>query len=190
MIKSTVGVSSWDTLNYSIHKLTGITVGQSTIFVASVFALMVIIGNKNLKYIIMAIPIITVGVFIDVFNLYVFIDFLPNTIILKILTYTLGLMFLPFGGALLILSSFPAGVFDEFMLTMMRVFRTNKLVLIRVIMEISAVILAIILGFIAGIQFGMVNIGTLIFSLTVGIFIKMYLRLFERIGIYEIEQID
>jgi len=188
MIKSSIGVSSWDTLHYSIHKLTGITVGSATIIVATVFAVLVIIGNKDIKYIGMAIPIVIVGFLIDVFNLHVFINFLPDTITLKILTYLLGLSLLPFGGALLILSSFPAGVFDEFMLTMMRLFKTNKLVLVRVIMEISAVALAVYLGFKADIGFGMVNIGTLIFSVTVGMFVRTYLRLFERVGLYKLEQ--
>ena len=183
MIKSTVGVSSWDTLHYSIHKLTGVTVGEATIIVATVFAIMVIIGNKNIKYLFMAIPIVIVGTLIDVFNLYVFVNYIPETYVLKVSTYLLGLILLPFGGALLILSSFPAGVFDEFMLTMMRVFKTNKLVLIRVIMEMSAVALAIFLGYLAGIGFGMVNIGTLIFSLTVGMFIRTYLRLFEKANV-------
>ena len=188
MIKSTIGVSSWDTLHYSIHKLTDITHGRATIIVASVFTFLVIVGNKDLKYIGMAIPIVIVGFLIDVFNLHVFINYLPDTITLKILTYLVGLTLLPLGGALLILSSFPAGVFDEFMLTLMRLFKTNKLVLVRVIMEISAVALALYLGFLADIGFGMVNIGTLIFSVTVGMFVRTYLRLFEKAGLYEFEQ--
>ena len=57
-------------------------------------------------------------------------------------------------------------------------------------MEISAVTLAITLSFIAGIQFGMFNVGTLIFSISVGIFVKTYLKFFESIGLYSIEQIS
>ncbi len=76
------------------------------------------------------------------------------------------------------------------MLTFMRLFKTNKIVKVRVIMEISAVALAVALGFIAGIQFGMVNIGTLIFSVTVGMFVKTYLKFFESVGLYTIEEIN
>ena len=154
------------------------------------FTVMVILLNKEIKYIGMTIPIVLVGLLINFFNDQVFVNFVPNSLTIQILTYTLGVTALPFGGSLLIISTFPAGVFDEFMLSMMRLFKTTKLAIIRAIMEMSAVSLAIGLSFTAGERFGMVNVGTLIFSLTVGIFIKTYLKLFERVGLYEIEQIN
>ncbi len=188
MLRSLLGVSSWDTLHYSLHKLTGITVGDATIYVALTFTVFVTVGNKDLKYIGMAIPIFVVGNLIDLFNLNLLLNYLPKNIFLRILTYIIGLFTLPLGGSLLIISSYPAGVFDEFMLTLMRVFKTEKLILIRIIMELSAVTLAIVLGFMAGIQFGMFNIGTLIFSVSVGMLIKFYLKLFASMGLYELKQ--
>jgi len=190
MKKSHMGVSSWDTLHYSLTALIGISFGTAAIIVAIIFLIFVTIANRHFKYLLMAIPIVFVGYVIDFFDIDVFGSFAPTLLTTKILTYLLGLVLLPFGGSLLIISTFPAGVFDEAMLAIMRLFKTNKLVLVRAIMEISAVTVAIIFGFIAGIQFGMVNIGTLIFSITVGMFTKMYLKLFERVGLYEIEQND
>ncbi len=188
MLKSLLGVSSWDTLHYSLHKLTGITVGEATIWVALTFTVFVTVGNKDLKYLGMAIPIFIVGNLIDLFNLTLLVNYIPKNIFLRILTYIIGFLTLPLGGSLLIISSFPAGVFDEFMLTLMKLFKSEKLILIRVIMELSAVTLAVILGFIAGIQFGMFNIGTLIFSVSVGVLVKFYLRLFASMGLYELKQ--
>ncbi len=190
MLRSLIGASSWDTLHYSLHALTGITVGTATIYVALAFTIFVTVANKDIKYVGMAIPIFLVGFLIDMFNLYILVNYIPEELALRILTYTVGLVLLPFGGSMLIISSFPAGVFDEFMITLMRIFKTNNLILVRVIMEISAVTLAIILSFIAGIQFGMFNVGTLIFSISVGIFVKTYLKFFESIGLYTIEQIS
>ena len=190
MKRSNLGLSSWDTLHFSLHALTGMSFGTAVSLVATVFLIFVTLMNRHIKYILMFIPIVFVGYVIDIFDLYVFINFMPHEMLIKILTYLVGLILLPFGGSLLIISTFPAGVFDEAMLTFMRLFKTDKLVLVRITMEISAVTLAIILGFIAGIGFGMVNIGTLIFSLSIGIFVKTYLKLFERVGLYEIEQIN
>ena len=190
MKRSNIGLSSWDTLHFSLYSLMPISFGTAVFIVATIFLIFVTVANKDPKYILMFVPIVFVSFIIDIFDLYVFRDFLPETMTFRVLTYTLGLVLLPFGGSLLIISTFPAGVFDEAMLTFMRLFKTNKIVMVRVIMEISAVILAIILGFLAGIQFGMVNVGTLIFSLSVGMFIKTYLTLFEKIGLYEIEQVD
>ncbi len=190
MKKSYIGVSSWDTLHYSITALIGVSFGTAAIIVATIFLIFVTIANHHLKYLLMFIPTVFVGFVIDFFDIIVFGDFAPVLLSSRITTYLLGLVLLPFGGTLLIISTFPAGVFDEAMLAIMRLLKTNKLVMVRAIMEISAVTVAIIFGFIAGIGFGMVNIGTLIFSITVGMFTKTYLKLFERVGLYEIEQND
>ncbi len=190
MFRSDAGSSSWDTLHFSLHSLTGITIGEATIYVALTFTLMVVIGNKDLKYLGMAIPIFLVGILIDFFDLYVLLNFYPEDAIIKNLSYLIGLLLLPLGGSLLIISTFPAGVFDEFMIIVMRIFKTDKLVRIRVIIELSIVGLAIILGFMAGIDFGKVSWGTLVFSLSVGLLLKTYLKLFEKIGLYNFKLID
>ena len=94
---------------------------------------------------------------------------------------------LPLGGTLLIISTFPAGVFDEFMLTLMRQFKSNNLIKVRVIMEMCAVSVAIIISLIVADPekpLGMFNVGTLIFSVSVGVMVKTYLVLFEKIGLY------
>ena len=139
MLKSEVGLSSWDTLHFSLHKLTGITMGTATIVVAAVFTVIVIVMNRHFKYIFMAIPIFVVGGLIDLFNLHVFSELNPEMMIYKIILFTLGIVLLPLGGALLIASSYPAGVFDEFMLVVMKKFNTSKLFQVRVIIEICLV---------------------------------------------------
>jgi uncharacterized membrane protein YczE len=187
ILRSNIGLSSWDTLHYSLHKLLGITIGTATIVVAFSVTLFIVITKKELHYFFMAVPIILVGGLIDFFNEIVFVDFAVTTLLNRTALYIVGLFALPFGGALLIISTYPAGVFDELMLLIMKLAKSNKMTKIRVIMELTAVSLAIIFGLLAGIGFGMVNIGTLIFSLSVGVLIKLYLKLFERIGLYELK---
>lgn len=184
MLRSEIGLSTWDTLHYSLHKLTGMKIGDATIWVALVFTVMVIAFNKNIKYIFMAIPIFVVGTLINYINLDLLANLVVDGLIQSVFYFTVGLLFLPLGGSLLIISTFPAGVFDEFTLTMMKVFRTNNLIKVRVIMEISAVTLAIILSQIANAGFGMFNIGTLISALSVGFILKQYLTIFEKLGLY------
>lgn len=189
MLRSTIGLSSWDTLHYSIHKLTGMTIGTAVILVAFVFTAYVTIANRHIKYLLMAIPIVVVGALIDYFNLVLFIDFEPTTLLIQISIFIVGVLFLPFGGTLLIISTYPAGVFDEFMLTMMRQVNSDNLIKVRVIMEICAVIVAIIISLIVNDPehpIGMFKIGTVIFSVSVGIMVKTYLKFFERMGLYKI----
>ena len=193
MLKSDVGLSSWDTLHYSIHRLTGMTVGTAVILVALLFTAYVTTANWHLKYLLMVIPILIVGALIDYFNLILFIDFEPSNLIIQILIYVLGLFMLPLGGTLLIISTFPAGVFDEFMLILMRQFKSDNLIKVRVIMELCAVTVAIGISLIVADPsepVGMFNVGTIIFSVTVGVMVKAYLSLFETIGLYKPKKID
>ena len=191
MLRSDFGNSSWDTLHFSLHALTGMTIGMATIVVALTFTAMVIILNKNFKYLLMGIPIFIVGPMIDFFNLIVFDWLQPTDWFVQIPLYIVGLCLLPLGGSLLIISTYPAGVFDEFNLAVKRILKMKSLVPIRVIMELTAVLTAFILGRMAGLEdFGKIGYGTLIFSLTVGTFLKTYLTLFERIGLSENQQIN
>jgi len=189
-LRSGIGLSTWDTLHYALHKLTNITIGTATIIVAGIFTVAVVIMNKKLKYVFMGVPIFVVGFLIDVVNLQWMKDFSVSDWYFQVPTYIAGLLLLPLGGALLIISTFPAGVFDEFTLSMMRIFKTKNLIKTRVIIEVLAVITALILGLLAGIGLGQISIGTIIFSVSVGTLLKFYLSTFERIGLYETQQND
>jgi uncharacterized membrane protein YczE len=190
MIRSNVGVSTWDTLHWALHLFLDIEVGTATIIVALAFTISVVLLRKNLQYFYMGIPVVIVGLLINVIDLVLLADFQPQNMLVRIMSFGLGLAILPLGGSFLIISTFPAGVFDEFNLVMVHLLRTNNFVLVRVIMELSAVTLAFIIGRLAGSEFGMINVGTIISALTIGLILKQYLKLFERIGLYEIKQND
>jgi len=190
MLRSDLGNSTWDALHFSLTILINITMGTATIIVASIFTALVIFLNRNFKFLIMAVPIISVGILIDLFNDVILVNFEATTMFARILSLSSGLLLLPLGGSLLLISTYPAGVFDEFNLVVMRKLKMKSLVPIRVIMELSAVTTAYIFGIMAGLSFedGKIGIGTLIFAFTVGIFLKLYLKLFERIGLSENQQ--
>lgn len=191
MLKSNVGNSSWDTLHYSLEQLLNITFGTATVIVALSFTVMVIALNRNIKYILMAIPIVIVGPLIDVTNVVFVVHAIPQSIVLKIIYFIIGLSLLPLGGSLLIISKYPAGVFDEFNLAVVRILKLKSLVPTRVIMELTAVLTAAFLGYLAGIEYtndltyGKIGIGTIIFAVMVGVYLKTYLHLFEKIGLTE-----
>jgi uncharacterized membrane protein YczE len=188
MLRSNIGLSSWDTLHYSMHKLFNITIGTAMIIVTTIFTLSLVIMNKNLKFIISGLPVFIVGPLIDFLDLILLVDFVPTELSIRLISFTAGILILPLGGAFLLASTFPGGIFDEFMMVVGRKLKTDKIALIRVIMEISAVLTALILGLLASIGIGQINIGTLIFTFTVGVLVKTYLKLFSKIGLYENQQ--
>jgi uncharacterized membrane protein YczE len=184
MVRSQIGTSTWDTLHVAISEATPITLGWATIVVAIAFTIAVIILNKNWVYVFMVIPVFGVGWFIDFVDQIIMVNYEPTTLFTQILSYIVGLLILPLGGSLLIISTFPAGVFDEFNLAVMRVLKSKSLVKIRVIMELTAVAVALLISLSSGNDIGTLNVGTVIFALTVGLILKQYLKLFERIGLY------
>lgn len=182
LIRSELGVSSWDTMHYSLSMLTGITLGQATIVVAAVVTAFVTIANRSLKYLFMTIPILFVGWTIDLFNLHIVLNTFEPEGYERFIGFVTGLLLLPMGGSMLIISTYPAGVFDEFNLTLMRMFKTKNLFKVRVIMEFSAVLVALTFGLMAGIGLGAINIGTVIFSVSVGYLIKLNLKFYSKMG--------
>jgi len=186
MVRSFVGVSSWDTLHYSLEQLVPfLTFGMANAFVASIVTISIIYMNKNWKYILMLLPIYIVASIIDLFDNVVFVNLVYNHPWQHILGYFIGLSMLPLGGAMMIISKLPAGVFDEFMLAILRKLKSNKIALVRGIIELTVVVIALILSLIGGNGIGKLFYGTIIFSLTVGPYIKFYLSMFERVGLYE-----
>ena len=74
MLRSDLGNSSWDSLHYALHKVLPITIGTAMIGVALVFTVIVIRLNASYKYLYMIIPIILVGLLVDLFNLVILKD--------------------------------------------------------------------------------------------------------------------
>lgn len=198
MLKSGVGNSSWDTLHYSLEHLLHVSFGTATIIVATIVMITVMLLNKSFKYILMWIPVLIVGPLLDL-SIFIFnANQVPTVFGMQLLYFILGLSILPLGGAFLIISKYPAGVFDELNLAIVRKLKLKSLLPTRVIMELTAVTTAYVLGRLAGlsysfnqvegIEYGNIGFGTLIFALTVGIYLKTYLKTFERIGLYENQQ--
>jgi uncharacterized membrane protein YczE len=189
-LRSDLGNSTWDTFHFALHKWANITIGTAIILVALAVIVAVIVINKQFKYIFMAIPVFLVGPLVDFFDLIVFHNLIPDTFMEQLLLFLMGLIFLPLGGALLIISTYPAGVFDELMYSIMRVTKTNDIIKVRVIMEVTAVSMAFIMGLLAGIGRGKIYYGTLVFALSMGPIIKLLLKGLERIGLSETKQND
>lgn len=189
-LKSDLGNSTWDTLHFALSELMHITIGWAIILVAALTIITVVILNKDFKYLLMAIPVAVVGPLVDLFNDVVFVNLEPSTLLFQLLLFILALILLPLGGALLIVSTYPAGVFDELMLALMRITKAKDLVKVRVIMEVTAVTSAYIFGVLAGIGRGKIYYGTLVFAITMGPVIKVILKLLERIGLSESKQND
>jgi len=178
--RANFGAGPWDTVTYNLSALIKATRGQTSMIISTTLMLIVIMYNKNLRFLFMLVPILSVGFAIDFWDILVFGD--NFNIIARILLFIGGMVSLPFGLALVIHTGFPAFVFDELTIMIMKITKKG-LKPVRLSIELTGVLLGTIIGFIAGIKFGAVGIGSFVVAAFIGSFIHYYLNLLKRLKV-------
>lgn len=164
VLKSGLGAGAWDTVNYNFRELTGITLGTASMSINIIIMLILVLYNKTPKYFLTIVPIVLIGLFIDLWDLVIYAGFDPVSLTMRLTLYTVGIFIITTGLTLTITSGYPAMVFDELTLMMMKVFRTKSFFKARLFVELFAIALATGIGFSAGIGFGAVNVGSFLLA--------------------------
>lgn len=161
-IQANLGVNPWDVLHIGLSYQVGLSIGRvmqlvGLLLIAVSFVLKVrpSVGTlMNMAFL---------GLFVD---LVLHLDYilLPETIALRIIIFTAGVAQFGFGCAIYISANLGAGPRDSLMLALNRLFRF-RVGMIRGMMEISAALAGYLLG-------GPLGLGTVIFALTVGVFLE------------------
>jgi len=184
IIRSEFGAGAWDTVTYNLSELIDSTLGVASFITQTTIILIIMLFRKNLSYLLIFIPIVAISIAIDFWDLVVFKDFYPASILLRSVFYIGGLLVLTTGLSLMILTHFKAAVFDELMLLIMDLFHTKNVLFTRLGVELSAIIIGSMIGFIAGIRFGAVNVGSFILAIILPPLLALQLKwmkpLFDR----------
>lgn len=187
---STLGTGAWDTVYINAYTLFNKVLGHSWVtmgmlsFVMSFTIMIIVIGyRKKLKYLLMLIPVFGVALFIDFWNLLVFHDQVANRLGFQILFYLIGLLSLPLGLSLIVMSTFTAYVFDELMLMFVKITRAKKITYVRLVIEFIGISVGLIIGYYANYlydqTFGAVNLGSLILTFTISPVMAIYYKIFK-----------
>lgn len=179
IIKANFGAGAWDAVNYNLKELINTTLGQTSIIVNSIILLIIMLYRKNYKYFLIIFSIVLMGLFIDLWNLVILVNIDTSNLLLQFLFYITGVIFLPLGLVIVISSTLPALIIDELTFVVHDILKPKSYIISRLIIEISPVILAIIIGYIAGIGFGAVSVGTIVLALIIAPIINFYLKLFK-----------
>ncbi len=174
--RSELGAGAWDTVTNNFSALTNISLGTASAIINITVLLIVLLYNKKWKYIAILIPIIGIAVVIDFWDIIVFGEFTITDFWLKLVFYILGAFILTLGLSLMIVTKYPAMVYDELTLSLMRLFGVKKFFNMRIAIELFAIALASMFGFLAGIGFGDVNLGSFILAVAIGPIITIHLR--------------
>ncbi len=177
MIMSDFGAGPWDTVTYNLSVLINLSLGTTSIIIALILMAIVLGYTRKWKLIFMIVPIILVGISLDFWDVIVFGNYEPTTILLRLLFYFLGVIAIPLGLAFIISSKYPAFVFDELMIVIMNVLKTDKVAGIRIAIEVLGISLGTLFGFIAGIGFGTVGVGSVVMALILGPILAVFLKM-------------
>jgi len=186
LLRSALGAGAWDTVIYNLRSFANtvfqgnITLGTVSFFIYVLVLVFVMAYNKKLKFLIVFIPIFGISLAIDFWDLIVFGSYYPIEIWLRMIFYVLGALTLTLGLALMIVTRYPAMVFDELTLSMMKLLKINSFFKTRIIIELFAIFIAIIFGYLSNIGFGAVNFGSIILALIIGPMIEVQLRLLTK----------
>jgi uncharacterized membrane protein YczE len=184
---SALGSGAWDTVTINIRDffninlgIDWITLGMVSFSVSLIIMMIVLIYRKKIKYLLMILPIFLVALSIDFWNLVVFKDYEANVFIIRLIFYIIGIFSIPLGLSLVVKSSFPAFVFDEWMLMMVKVLKAKKITYVRLSIEILGILIGVVFGYLVYYQIdgslGAVNIGSLIISVAISPLMSLYFR--------------
>ena len=187
---STLGTGAWDTVYINAYSLFNKVMGYSWItmgmlsFVMSFTVMIIVISyRKKWSYLFMIIPVFGVSLFIDFWNILVFKDQVASILGYQILFYAIGLLSLPLGLSLIVMSKFTAYVFDELMLMFVKITKDKKITYVRLVIEFIGISIGLVIGYFAHFiydqTFGAVNLGSLILTFTISPVMAIYYKLFK-----------
>lgn len=181
ILRSTIGAGSWDAVNDHSRILFGITLGTASLITNFTILTFILIYRKNLKYLIVIIPIFGIATMMDIWDIVILHEIYPFGLFDQILWFILGSILLPFGLSLMITTKFPSMVYDEMTFAFMEILHINNFLKVRVGVELLAVLIAITQGLVIGIGLGSVSIGTVILAITIGPMIDYFIKLVNKI---------
>jgi hypothetical protein len=192
MKQADIGMGSWDTVNFNIHEFLIINtnlsketflVGYVSGVIGIIIMLAVLLYRRRVKYLFLLVPILLMVNVINLWYYLVFEDITITSLYIQIFFFTVGVILLPLGLSLVIKSSYPAFVFDEFTFMLCEIFHINKFATARLIIEFTGVLIGSIFGFIVfhgtSTPLGTVGIGTFVVMVTIGPAINLFLKLLK-----------
>lgn len=182
LLRSTLGAGAWDTVVYNLRAFfdnvlsLGITLGTVSFMINLVVLSCIMLYHKKLKFIFVLIPIFGIALAIDFWDIIVLGNYIPNGLLIRIIFFLGGIFILTLGLSLMLVTKYPAMVFDELTLIVMKIFSIKSFFVARMFIELSAIVIATILGFLSSIGFGAVNFGSFIIALILGPIIELQLK--------------
>jgi len=177
-IQANLGVNPWDVLHIGLSLQTGLTIGRIIQIVG-----LLLVGLSFFMKVKPALGTLLNMIFLGLFvDLVISLEYIPAPELLwqRIALFVTGVALFGFGCAIYISANLGAGPRDSLMLALGRII-PYRLGTVRTFMEVTAAAAGYVLG-------GPLGVGTVIFALSVGIFMDagfMLIKMFKKTILYK-----
>lgn len=178
-IKADIGIGSWDVLHNNLTQFYGLTFGTWVSIVGAITILISQLFYLNFKTILAIFTGVIFGKIIDLWLDNIF-TFEIDNLILQIMLFFLGVIFIGSGISLLVLTKLPPTPPDVLMVSLMKRFKLNFL-MSKTIIETFVFIVAVIIGSINKVPFNNLGVGTIISLIFIGPIVELSSKLWKRI---------
>ncbi|HOW37620.1 MAG TPA: hypothetical protein P5154_06810 [Candidatus Izemoplasmatales bacterium] len=177
--KADLGVLSADNLTYIVALLMGTTLGTASFLICSGIIVFLLVVYRKWNFLFLFVQVGLFSPLMDFWDLTVLESFAPQGWV-RYATFLAALFLIPLGNAVLIRTTYPAGIYDELMFFTARLTRF-RLPAARLLNEIVLIGVALVLSFSTGNGWGSVRWGTFVLAVSIGPLIKGYLQGFDKI---------
>lgn len=185
MNTSELGVGAWDTVTINLRSFFQlkvgwefVSIGMMSLLVSSIIFAIVMIYRKDKRLVFMLVPIALVALFIDFWYFLVFEPVELSQFGWRLSFYIVGSLLLPLGLTLIVKSTFPAFVFDEWMKVIVDITNAKRMLFPRLAIEALGISIGAVFGYFTFYategDFGAVDIGSFVFALTLSPIMHMW----------------
>ena len=185
--RANLGVAPWDTAILNLKRLldfyqVNITLGQSSLIHTTVLLLTVLLIGRRFESFLAIFPMVTISLSIDLWDLVLLPILMPGPLDLwfKIILFIVATLLMTWGLATIIISGFPPNVYDDFHLTIIRVFKIKSFTAARWFIEFLGIALGTTYALIQGQGLGGVTILSFGLALAFGTLINFFVTWYRR----------
>ena len=184
--RANLGVPPWDTAILNLKRLLislqiSITLGQSSLIHTFSLLMVVLILGRRWQSLMAVFPMVAISLSIDFWDSFVFINLSSDSLNLftRIVFFVLATFLMTWGLATIIISGFPPNIYDEFHLTILKVFRIKSFALGRWIIEFMGVGTGLLYALIQWDGFGSITILSFILAVAFGSLITFFVKQYK-----------
>lgn len=186
--RASLGSAPWDTAILNLERLMThlgmpISKGTSSLIHTSVLLLFVLILQRKPQPLLAIIPMVLISFSIDLWDTIFFVNILTENLNLltRIVFFVIATFLMTFGLASIIISGYQPNVYDDFHLTLLKVFKIKSFSMGRWIVEFLGLSLGLMYALIQNDGLGAVSWLSLFLALTFGYFIQFFVNIYKRL---------